>query len=196
MEGLVEAGWITGVLDITTTEWADELLGGVFGAGPTRLEAAARCGVPAVVAPGCLDMVNFHGPETVPEKFEGRRFYQHNPNVTLMRTTPEECRRLGEILAEGLNRSVGPVTFLMPTDGLSALGAPGQPFHWPEADRALAESFQKHVHASVCYREMDCNINAPAFANSCCEAVRHGSPSGRRTGLPVFSCTATLLVVQ
>src|SRR6185295_20366163 len=107
MESLIESGLVTGVLDVTTTEWADELVGGVLNAGPTRLEAAARHGVPAVVAPGCLDMVNFGPPETVPAKFAGRRFYQHNPNVTLMRTTPDECRRLGEIVAEKLNTSTG-----------------------------------------------------------------------------------------
>jgi len=114
MEGLIEAGLIAGVLDITTTEWADEVVGGVFTAGPTRLEAAARNGVPAIVAPGCLDMVNFWAPGTVPARFKGRTFYPHNPNVTLMRTTPEECRRIGEIIAGKLNLSTGPVTVLLP----------------------------------------------------------------------------------
>src|ERR1041385_3497981 len=103
MESLIESGLVAGVLDVTTTECADELVGGVLTAGPTRLEPAAKTGVPAVVSTGCLDMVNFGPPETVPAKFQGRRFYQHNPQVTLMRTTPEECRRLGEILAEKIN---------------------------------------------------------------------------------------------
>jgi len=110
MEGLIDSGVISGVLDITTTEWADELVGGVLGAGPHRLEAAARRGVPAVVAPGCLDMVNFWAPSTIPEKFKGRKFYPHNPNVTLMRTNVEENHKLGEILAAKLNQSVGPLT--------------------------------------------------------------------------------------
>src|SRR5947209_6791614 len=98
-----------GVLDISTTEWADELVGGVLSAGPARLEAAAAHGVPAIVTPGCLDMVNFHGPDSVPAKFKARTFYQHNPQVTLMRTTPEECAKLGRIIAEKLNASTGPV---------------------------------------------------------------------------------------
>ena len=131
MESLIEAGLIAGVLDVTTTEWADELVGGVLTAGPTRLEAAARHGVPAIVTPGCLDMINFWAPPTVPEKFKGRKFYPHNPNVTLMRTTPEECAQLGQILAEKLNLSTGPVTVLIPLKGISVIAAPGGPFHWP-----------------------------------------------------------------
>ena len=119
MESLIESGMVAGVLDITTTEWADELVGGFLGAGPTRLEAAARLGVPAIVTPGCLDMVNFHGPESVPAKFQGRTFYQHNPQVTLMRTTPEECAGLGKILAEKVNLSKGPVTVLLPKKAIS-----------------------------------------------------------------------------
>src|SRR5437868_10761197 len=114
MESLIESGMVSGVLDVTTTEWADELVGGILSAGPTRLEAAARSGIPAVVSTGCLDMVNFGPPETVPAKFKGRRFYQHNPQVTLMRTTPEENRELGGILAGKLNLSKGPVTVLLP----------------------------------------------------------------------------------
>src|SRR6266480_607400 len=124
MESLIESGMVSGVLDITTTEWADELVGGVLSAGPTRLEAAARAGVPAILTPGCLDMVNFHGPESVPAKFKGRTFYQHNPQVTLMRTTPEECAKLGKILAEKVNLSTGPVTVLLPLRAISVISAP------------------------------------------------------------------------
>src|SRR5262249_36890418 len=131
MESLIESGMVAGVLDGTTTEWADELVGGFLGAGPTRLEAAARHGVPAIVTPGCLDMVNFYGPESVPTRFQGRKFYQHNPQVTLMRTTPEECARLGQILSEKLNLSKGPVTVLLPTQAISVISAPGQAFHDP-----------------------------------------------------------------
>ncbi|MBI4024901.1 MAG: Tm-1-like ATP-binding domain-containing protein [Verrucomicrobia bacterium] len=171
MESLVEAGLIAGVLDITTTEWADELVGGVLSAGPTRLDAAAQHGVPAIVTPGCLDMVNFWAPPTVPEKFKGRKFYPHNPNVTLMRTTPDECRRLGEILAEKLNRSAGPVTVLIPLKGVSMIAAPGGPFHWPEADAALFNALKKNLRPDIPVIEMDCNINDPPFAQRCADEL-------------------------
>src|SRR5207249_10576933 len=127
MESLIESGLVAGVLDITTTEWADELVGGFLTAGPSRLEAAARHGVPAIVTPGCLDMVNFYGPESVPAQFQGRTFYRHNPQVTLMRTTSQECARLGGILAEKLNCSTGPVTVLIPKRAISVISAPGKP---------------------------------------------------------------------
>ena len=171
MESLVEAGLVAGVLDITTTEWADELVGGVLSAGPTRLEAAARHGVPAIVTPGCLDMVNFGPPETVPAKFKDRRFYQHNPQVTLMRTTPEECAHLGRIVAEKLNLSTGLVTVLLPLQGISMISAPGQPFHDPAADTALFGSFKRHLRADIPVIELACEINDPAFARACAEAL-------------------------
>jgi uncharacterized protein (UPF0261 family) len=171
MESLVEAGLIAGVLDITTTEWADELVGGVLTAGPTRLEAAARSGVPAVVTPSCLDMVNFWAPPTVPKQFEGRKFYQHNPNITLMRTTPDECRRLGEIFAEKLSRSAGPVTVLLPRRGWSMIDAPGGPFWWPEADQAFADALKKNLRPDIPVVEMDVNVNDAAFARRCAEAL-------------------------
>ena len=171
MESLVEAGLVAGVLDITTTEWADELVGGVLSAGPTRLEAAARHGVPAIVTPGCLDMVNFGPPETVPAKFKDRRFYQHNPQVTLMRTTPEECAHLGRIVAEKLNLSTGLVTVLLPLQGISMISAPGQPFHDPAADTALFGSFKRHLRADIPVIELACEINDPAFARACAETL-------------------------
>src|SRR6266478_693352 len=149
MESLVESGMVAGVLDITTTEWADELIGGVLSAGPTRLEAAARHGVPAVVSTGCLDMVNFGPPETVPPKFKGRRFYQHNPQVTLMRTTPEENVQLGHVLAEKLNLSTGPITIILPLRGNSLISSPGGPFHDPKADQALYESLRAHLRSDI-----------------------------------------------
>jgi uncharacterized protein (UPF0261 family) len=171
MESLIEAGLVTGALDITTTEWADELVGGILGAGPARLDAAARHAVPAIVTPGCLDMVNFGAPETVPAKFKGRRFYQHNPQVTLMRTTPEECKRLGEILAEKLNASKAPVTVLIPLKGISVISASGQPFHDGEADRALFSALKANLRKDIPVRELDCNINDVAFAEACVQEL-------------------------
>lgn len=167
MESLVESGQVAGVLDVTTTEWADELVGGVLTAGPTRLEAAARHGVPAVVVPGCLDMVNFWAPETVPARFSGRLFYAHNPNITLMRTTPDECRRLGEILAGKLNGSSGPVTVLLPLKGLSVIDSPGGPFWWPEADQALFEALKRNLRPDIPVVEIDANVNDEEFSRQC-----------------------------
>ncbi|HEY6227814.1 MAG TPA: Tm-1-like ATP-binding domain-containing protein [Verrucomicrobiae bacterium] len=167
MESLIQAGMITGVLDITTTEWADELVGGVLTAGPTRLEAAARAGVPAIVVPGCLDMVNFWAPETIPAKFKGRKFYQHNPNVTLMRTDVEENERLGCILAEKVNLSTGPVTVLLPLRGISMIDTAGGAFWWPEADEALFSALKSRLRSDIPVVEMDCVINDPTFAEAC-----------------------------
>lgn len=171
MESLIESGLVAGVLDVTTTEWADELVGGFLGAGPHRLEAAARRGVPAIVAPGCLDMVNFHAPETVPAKFAGRLFYRHNPQVTLMRTTPEECAQLGRIIAEKVNLSTGPVTMLLPKKGVSVVSAAGQPFYDPAADTALFEAIKKHLRSDIPVMELDTTINDPAFAEVCASTL-------------------------
>jgi uncharacterized protein (UPF0261 family) len=171
MESLIEAGLVTGVLDITTTEWADELVGGILGAGPTRCEAAAKHAVPAIVTPGCLDMVNFGARETVPAKFAGRNFYQHNPQVTLMRTTPDECKRLGEILAEKVNGSKAPVTVLLPLRGISVISAAGQPFHDPAADAALLASLKTNLRPGIAVRELDCTINDAFFAEACVEEL-------------------------
>jgi uncharacterized protein (UPF0261 family) len=167
MESLIDSGMISGVLDITTTEWADELVGGVFTAGPDRLSSAARRGVPAVVTPGCLDMVNFWAPETVPPQFAGRLFYQHNPNVTLMRTDIAENSRLGEILAKKLNEGAGPVTVILPLKGHSTIDAPGGPFWLPEADEALYETIKSNLRSDIRVIELDCNINDPLFAETC-----------------------------
>lgn len=171
MESLIEAGLVDGVLDITTTEWADELVGGFLGAGPHRLEAAARTGTPAVVTPGCLDMVNFHGPDTVPERFRGRRFYQHNPQVTLMRTTAEENRQIGQVIAQKLNASIGPVSVLIPRKAISVISAPGQSFHDPGADAALFEAIKSNLRSDIKVVEMDCEINDPAFAEACARTL-------------------------
>ncbi len=171
MESLIDAGLIAGVLDITTTEWADELVGGVFSAGPTRLEAAGKAGIPAIVTPACLDMVNFNAPDTVPTKFTGRTFYEHNPNVTLMRTNVAECTELGKILAEKLNAYTGPVTVLLPLKGISMIDLEGKAFYLPEANQALFDSLKANLRDSIPVVEMDCDVNDEAFATACAEAL-------------------------
>ncbi|MEN9573343.1 MAG: hypothetical protein RL514_1198 [Verrucomicrobiota bacterium] len=181
MESLIESGMVAGVLDITTTEWADELVGGILGAGPTRCEAAARHGVPAIVTPGCLDMVNFGGPETVPAKFKDRTFYQHNPQVTLMRTSPEECADLGRILAEKVNLSTAPVTVLLPLTAISVISAAGQKFHDPIADRILFTALKAFLRKDIELVELDCAINAPEFAKACAEKLLENLAQ-RKTG--------------
>lgn len=166
MESLIEAGYVDGVLDVTTTEWADELVGGVLSAGPTRLDAAAKRGIPQVIAPGCLDMVNFWARNTVPEKFASRQFYQWNPNITLMRTTVDENAELGRILATKANQSTAPVAFFLPLQGVSVLDSPGGEFWQPEADQALYAAIKAHVRDEIAVHEVDCNINDAAFAQA------------------------------
>lgn len=179
MESLIEAGMVAGVLDVTTTEWADEIVGGFLGAGPTRLEAAAKTGVPAVIAPGCLDMVNFYGADTVPSKFKDRKFYQHNPQVTLMRTTPDECAKIGSKLAEKVNLSKGPVTVLIPAKAISVISAPGRPFCDAAADKTLFESLKSNLRKDIPVIEMDCEINDPVFAQACASALLANIRRGR-----------------
>jgi uncharacterized protein (UPF0261 family) len=164
MESFIKDGLISGVLDITTTELADELVGGVLSAGADRLTAAGLRGVPQVISLGALDMVNFGPPETVPEKFRGRRFYQHNPTVTLMRTTPEENDRLGKEIAEKASAARGPTCVLVPRRGVSAIDAEGKSFWWPEADAALFQSLRNWISPQVELIELDMHINDPAFA--------------------------------
>jgi uncharacterized protein (UPF0261 family) len=180
MESLIESGMVAGALDITTTEWADELVGGVLAAGPTRGEAAPRRGVPAIVTPGCLDMVNFGERASVPAKFADRRFYQHNAQVTLMRTTPEECAELGRILATKCNLATAPLTVLFPLRGISVISAPGQPFHWPEADAALFDSWRKHLRRDIPVIEYDGNVNDPTFAGLCVQELLKNLAAGKR----------------
>jgi uncharacterized protein (UPF0261 family) len=171
MESIIESGMVSGVLDITTTEWADELVGGVLGAGPARLDAAGRAGVPAIVTPGCLDMVNFGERSSVPARFAGRTFYQHNPQVTLMRTTPAECTELGRILAEKVNAYRGPVTVLLPKKAISIISAEGGVFHDPTADEALFSAIKQNLKPGIPLIEMDCKINDPEFAMACARAL-------------------------
>jgi uncharacterized protein (UPF0261 family) len=165
MERLVDSGYIAGVLDVTTTEWCDEVVGGVLTAGPDRHGAAARAGVPQVVSAGALDMVNFHGIETVPEAFRGRTLYRHTPSVTLMRTTADEGREIARRMAAQLNRAAAPVTVVLPLGGVSTIDAPGKPFHDPEADRALFEELRARLASHVRVVEVDAHVNDPAFAD-------------------------------
>src|SRR5436190_9498220 len=166
MESFIKDGLITGVLDLTTTEVADELVGGVLSAGRDRLTAAALRGVPQVISLGALDMVNFGPPETVPERFRGRRFYQHNPTVTLMRTTPEENDALGKEIAHKASAAKGPTAVLVPLRGVSAVDVEGKPFWWPEADAALFQSLRNWISPNVELIELDLHINDPAFAQA------------------------------
>ncbi|GAB5559733.1 MAG: Tm-1-like ATP-binding domain-containing protein [Synoicihabitans sp.] len=171
MESLIASGMVSGVLDITTTEWADELVGGVLTAGPTRLEATAAARIPALVVPGCLDMVNFGERDSVPAKFANRNFYVHNEQVTLMRTTPAECHELGRILAERINRYTAPVSVLIPHGGISVISAPGQPFHDPDADAALFESLKSNLRDDIPVIESEANINDLSFARLCAQTL-------------------------
>lgn len=165
MESLIESGWVAGVLDLTTTEWADEWVGGVLSAGPHRLEAAGRAKVPAVVAPGCLDMVNFGERSSVPAQFASRCFYAHNPQVTLMRTTAEECAALGKILAEKVNDYQAPIAIMLPLRAISVISAAGQVFHDSAADDALFGAIREFANVPVeCFDE---EINSPVFARAC-----------------------------
>jgi uncharacterized protein (UPF0261 family) len=164
MESLVADKYIAGVLDITTTEWADEVCGGVLSAGPERLEAAAAEGIPQVVVPGCIDMCNFWALDSVPEKYSERIFYEWNPNVTLMRTTPEENQRMGQIFTEKLNASAGPVAVLIPLKGFSQLDLEGGPFYWPEANQAFIAALKRDLREDIPVTELDCDINDPEFS--------------------------------
>ena len=158
---------VAGVLDITTTEVADELCGVVLTAGPTRLEAAGRAGLPTVVVPGCVDMVNFGPRESVPDRFSGRTFYQHNDQITLMRTTPEENRRIAAYMAEKLNAYSKRPTVLLPLRGVSVISEAGGPFHDAEADRSLFETLQSRLAPEIRVVPSDHAINDSAFAQLC-----------------------------
>lgn len=171
MEGLIDSGMFQGVLDVTTTEWADESVGGILGAGPTRLEAAGRAKVPTIITPGCLDMVNFGEPATVPGRFADRLFYHHNPQVTLMRTSPEECAELGRILADKVNDYAGPVAVLLPLRAISVISASGKSFHDEKADAALFGAIRKYLRPGIPLIEVDAEINDEVFAKACAETL-------------------------
>jgi uncharacterized protein (UPF0261 family) len=164
MEALVAEGLVDAVLDITTTEWADEICGGVFDAGPERLDAPGKLGVPHLIAPGCVDMCNFGPPDTVPTKYAGRKFYEWNPSVTLMRTNVEENSRMGEVFAQKANAAKGPVAFLIPLRGVSILDGDGQAFEDRAADAAMFDAIKRNIRPGIPVVELDCNINDRAFA--------------------------------
>jgi uncharacterized protein (UPF0261 family) len=171
MEALVRSGFITAVLDVTTTELADELVGGVLSAGPDRLDAAGALGIPQVVSLGALDMVNFGPIESVPTEFRDRLLYKHNPTVTLMRTTPEECDELGRTVARKLNQARGPLTVFVPLRGVSLIATEGQVFHDPAADEALFGALRESLDPGVDLRELDLDLNDPEFAHALAEQL-------------------------
>jgi uncharacterized protein (UPF0261 family) len=165
MEGLVDEGHVAAVLDITTTEWADEICGGVFSAGETRLDAPGKKGIPHLIVPGCVDMANFGGRETIPECYAARTFFEWSPTVTLMRTNVEENARMGQIFAAKANAATGPVAFLLPLGGVSMLDKEGELFWSPEADKVMFDAIKQNVRPGIDVVELDCNINDEAFAD-------------------------------
>jgi uncharacterized protein (UPF0261 family) len=171
MEQLIEDGAFQAVLDITTTEIADELVGGVMSAGEHRLEAAGGKGIPHVVCPGAIDMVNFGPAESVPPQFKNRLLYRHNPSVTLMRTTPEECAEIGRLTADKLKRARGPVTVLIPLRGVSAIDKSGGPFYSPEALDAYRSALRTILAPNIRLVELDAHINDDAFARAAAELL-------------------------
>lgn len=172
MESLITDGFIDGVLDMTTTEWADELVGGVLAAGPNRLEAAANKGIPQVVSVGAMDMVNFGPFTSIPKQFEGRNFYKHNPTVTLMRTTVEENKKIGEVIADKLNRAEKNTALLLPLKGLSGLDVEGQAFYGPKEDQVLFDTLKNHIdQQKIEIVEMDTDINSREFAIAAAEKL-------------------------
>jgi uncharacterized protein (UPF0261 family)/ABC-type branched-subunit amino acid transport system ATPase component len=180
MEKLADSGLLAGVIDVSTTEVADEVVGGVLSAGATRLDVFAHHALPYVGSCGALDMVNFGGWDTVPERFKARRLYRHNPTVTLMRTTADECRVIGEFIATKLNAMRGPVRFLIPEGGVSAIDKPGQPFHDPDADRVLFSTLEQHFRTGSDRRlqRLPHHINDDAFADALVAAWREVSRPG------------------
>ncbi len=167
MEALISDGFIVGVADVTTTEWCDELIGGVLSAGPDRLDAAGKAGIPQVVSVGALDMCNWGPIDSIPTKFKDRNLYKHNPQVTLMRTTPEENAELGKIIAAKLNAATGPTALYLPLKGVSMIDVEGAPFWSPEADKALFDAIRANVDRSkVELVELDLDVNDPAFSDA------------------------------
>ena len=178
MESLIESGMVSGVLDVTTTEWADEVVGATLSAGPTRMDAMTKAKVPAVVAPGCVDMANFGSRETVPPEFEGRNFYIHNPQVTLMRTNARECAEIGKVIAIKANANTAPVAILNPLKAVSEINGEGQAFYDQEADTALFKAIRTNAQVEVI--DLEETINSFVFARACAEKllelIQRGKP--------------------
>jgi uncharacterized protein (UPF0261 family) len=180
LEDLVKQREIDAVLDISTTELADEVVGGVLSAGPHRMEAAGDMGIPQVIVPGAIDLVNFKTPDTVPQKWEERVFYRHTPHITLMRTSPEESASLGRLFANKINQAKGETVVLIPTQGFSAYDSPQGPkaislqggpaprsWFWPEADRAFYQALKENMdHSRIRYHELPMHVNEPGFAET------------------------------
>ena len=173
MEKLIADGFFKGAADITTTEWCDEVVGGVLSAGPRRLEAAITARIPQVVSCGALDMVNYWALETVPKEFRERTLHPHNANVTLMRTSAEECAQIGREIGVRLSQARAPVTLLIPLGGVSMLDAPGQPFFDSGANQALFSSLRANCGSSVNVKEYDLHINDPGFAEALANELMH-----------------------
>ncbi len=172
MENLIASGFFEGVLDLTTTEWCDELFGGILAAGKQRMDAAAKHGVPQVVSVGALDMVNFGPYDSVPKKYQGRNFYRHNPTTTLMRTTKEENTQLGKIIAQKINQSTGPAALILPLGGVSMIDKEGEPFYGKEEDAALFEAIRANVDTDRAELiELDCHINDAQFARAAAQKL-------------------------
>lgn len=172
MEALIAGGFIEGVLDLTTTEWADEIIGGVLNAGPYRLEAAGKNHIPQVVSVGALDMCNFGTYDTIPKKFERRNLYKHNPTVTLMRTNVEENEAIGKKLVEKLNMAKDKTTLMLPLKGISGIDVEGQPFYGVEEDKMLFDTLRNGVNKnSVEVIEMNCAINDVEFAEAAAQKL-------------------------
>ena len=171
MEGLISDGYFAALLDITTTELADEVCGGVLSAGPERCLAASRHGIPAVLVPGCVDMANFWGVESIPVEYKTRKLYQWNPNITLLRTNAIENERIGEMIAAAANAAIAPVAILIPLKGVSQLDSPGGAFWDPQADQACFEAIKRHLKPGIPVIEMDNNINDPEFADKVAQTL-------------------------
>ena len=184
MQRLASEGFLTGMLDLTTTELADEVCGGVFSAGPERIAIAAKRPIPVVLAPGCVDMCNFGSRASVPGKYASRLLYEWNSNVTLMRTRVEENRKIGRLLAETANRCAGPVIVLLPLRGVSMLDSPGGPFWDPDADHACFDALRSCLKRGIPTVEVAANINDPVFADRATEAFLDLSDSLRLNKAP------------
>jgi uncharacterized protein (UPF0261 family) len=172
MQRLASEGLLAGLLDLTTTEFADEVCGGVFSAGPERVNIGAATPIPVVLAPGCVDMCNFGPLASVPDKYGSRLLYEWNANVTLMRTGVQENRRIGALIAETANRCAGPVIVLLPLRGVSMLDSPGGPFWDEDADQACYDSIRSGLKPGISVIEIDANINDPIFADRAARVFR------------------------